>query len=184
MRFYLESPRLILRSFRPADLDSFLAYRSDPLVAQYQGWEIPYPREKAEAFIEEMSQQNFYPSVEWFQVALELRETGAMIGDCAFHLLETDQQQAEIGFSLARAYWGFGYGTEAIQRLLAYLFEEVKLHRVIANCDPRNLASSRLLERVGMRRQAHHIQSYYHSGEYTDEAVYAILRREYQEQHP
>jgi RimJ/RimL family protein N-acetyltransferase len=180
--FQIDNERLILRSFRAEDAETFAAYRSDPLVAQYQGWDAPYSLEMARLFCAEMSRQSVGSPGEWCQLALELKAGGEMIGDVAFCVLKEDDRQAEIGYTLARSYQGQGYGTEAVQRLLAYLFGELKLHRVRANCDPDNTASARLLERVGMRREGHMLQSLWFKGRWSDEYWYAILSEEWDEQ--
>lgn len=175
----LETQRLKLRPFQKSDLTPFVAYRSDPEVARYQGWDAPYPVEKAVAFIEEMAQSTPGTNGNWYQFAVELQETGAMIGDCAFHTLAQDNRQAEIGFSFARSYQGFGYATEAVNRLLTYLFEALELHRVTAVCDVENIASARLLERVGMRREAHFVDNIFFKGAWGSEYVYALLQYEW-----
>jgi RimJ/RimL family protein N-acetyltransferase len=179
--FSLASERLLLRSFQDSDLGPFLAYRNDPLVARYQSWALPYTREQGIAFIDEMKRATPGIPGEWYQIALELKATGEMIGDCVFFLLREDPRQAEIGYTLARSHQGRGYASEAICRLLDYLFGELCLHRVRANCDADNLASSRLLERVGMRREAHFVENFWFKGRWTSEYWYAILRREWLE---
>jgi RimJ/RimL family protein N-acetyltransferase len=179
MDITLETPRLILRRFGDADLEHFLAYRSDPLVARYQGWREPYTREMAEEFIQEMKTRQPGEPGEWFQWAIELRHTGEMIGDCAFYLLSRDTRQAEIGVTLARPFQAQGYAQEAIRRLLSYLFDELNLHRVCANCDPENTPAWKNLERLGFRREGHFVENLLFKGRYADEYWYAMLRREW-----
>jgi aminoglycoside 6'-N-acetyltransferase len=71
MSFILKTDRLRLRHFQDSDLESFLAYRNDPEVARYQGWDVPYPREKALEFVEEMKAKDPLVQGEWFQAAIE-----------------------------------------------------------------------------------------------------------------
>lgn len=182
MKLRLETERLLLRQFKPADLETFYTYRNDPDVAKYQGWEYPYPRVKAVQFVHDMSIAVPGHS-NWLQLALELKSTGAMIGDVAFFIKRDDERQAMIGYSLARPYWGNGYASEAIMRLLAYLFDEMKLHRVSAECDVENRLSWRLLERLGFRREAHLIENIYFKGAYGSEYHYAMLLREWTQRH-
>ncbi len=85
------------------------------------------------------------------------------------------QDTVEIGYSFSAHYSGKGYATEAVSQLVKYLFEEVKVHRVQANLDARNLASQRLCERIGMRKEAHFKQDYWSKGEWTDSIVYGML---------
>lgn len=180
----LTSDRLIVRRFWPADLDAFIAYRSVPEVALYQGWDAPYPREKGEQMIADLAKLHPGTPGEWFQFAIELRVTGSLIGDLGCCVGTEHPDTAEIGFTLAPAHQGHGYGTEAVRTLLGYLFGELDLHRVSAGCDTRNTASASLMERVGMRREGHRIESYWSKDEWTDEFLYAILAREWRASQP
>jgi RimJ/RimL family protein N-acetyltransferase len=175
----LTSERLALRRFRPEDLDTFVAYRSDPEVARYQSWEVPYQLGQARQFLEEL--QVIHPDTpgEWFQFAVALRGTDRLIGDCAAHVDADDPRQAEIGFTLAPEHQGHGYATEAVRRLLHYLLVERGKHRVSATCDARNTRSAALLERVGMRREGHLLESTWSKGEWTSDLHYAVLAREW-----
>ena len=180
MPLRLESPRLILRSFQDSDLESFLAYRNDPEVAKYQSWNVPYPRENGIQFVDIMKMISPTSQGEWYQVAVELKSTGEMIGDVAFCTMLYDQQQALVGYSLARPFWHQGFAFEAVGCLLKYLFEERGLHRVIAECDVENVASWKLLEKLGFRREAHLVENVYFKGKYGSEYHYALLAREWQ----
>lgn len=176
---HLETARLILRPFEQRDIQPFSAYRSDPYVAKYQGWQAPFSLEQATRFVDEMMTRTPGEPGQWYQFALELKKSGEMIGDCAFQRLAEDHAQAEIGFTLASPFQGQGYGTEAVRRLIDYLFGDLSLHRLRANCDPDNLASSRLLEKVGMRHEGHFVESLWFKGVWADEEWYAILQREW-----
>lgn len=175
----LTTPRLVLRPFRPDDLASFVAYRSEPDNARYQGWDAPFPAEAGARFIAEMMLQTVDEPGSWRQIAIERKADGVLIGDCALHFLADAPRQAEIGFTLARAAQGHGYATEAVLRVVAWFFDELDFHRVIGICDVRNTRSARLLERVGMRREAHYVESCWFKGEWTSEYHYAILQREW-----
>ena len=74
-----------------------------------------------------------------------------------------------------------GYATEAILKLLDYLFVDIDLHRVVADCDVENVASYRTLEKLGFRREAHFVESYPVNGVYTSEYHYGMLQREWRE---
>ena len=176
----LDTGRLILRRFTDADLAPFLAYLNDPLVARYQSWES-YTAEAAQAAID--AQRNLEPGVagKWFTFAIELKETGALVGHVALSVREESRpaEQAEIGFTLARAFHGKGLACEAARRVLDYAFDELELHRVIAVTDCENMSSVALLERLGMRREGHFIQNIWFKGKWGDEYQYAILREEW-----
>lgn len=180
MNLHLTTSRLTLRPFRLSDLPTFLAYRNDPKVARYQGWDIPYTPEQAKAFFTDMQQTQPGKPGEWYQLVIEHSASQVMLGDCAFYVLKDESRQAEIGFTLAAAYQGQGYASEAVRRLLAYLFTELNLHRVRANCDPLNMASAHLLKSVGFRHEGHFVESLWFKGAWADEAWYGLLGREWQ----
>jgi RimJ/RimL family protein N-acetyltransferase len=180
MTLILRTERLNLRPFEERDIQPFWQYRSDPEVARYQGWVMPYTLEMAKDFYQQMSQAKpGTPPGAWYQLAIEPIETGQIAGDVAFYLLERDPRQAEIGFSLARPYQGKGYASEALRCLLDYLFFELDLHRVQANCDVENLPSVRLMERAGMRREGQFIENLWFKGRWSSEYWYAILKQEW-----
>ncbi|GCE21084.1 GNAT family N-acetyltransferase [Dictyobacter kobayashii] len=174
----LETSRLRLRRFKDTDLVDFMAYRNDPEVARYQSWE-GISEAKARAFLRE--QQDLLPGVPGIgmQIAIEHKESRALLGDCYFKLDAQEPWQAELGYSLARAYQGQGYATEALTGWLNYAFQTFNLHRVIAITDCENSASVALLERLGLRREGHFIQNIWFKGKWGDEYLYAILREEW-----
>jgi aminoglycoside 6'-N-acetyltransferase len=176
---YLHTPRLLVRNFTASDLEAFLAYRNDPAVAKYQSWSVPYPREMGEALIAEMKDVHAPKQGEWLQLALELKETCALIGDMAFCIKDDDVRQAVIGFTIASAYWKKGFATEALSTLLDYLFEDIDMHRVTADCDTENVGSWKTLEKLGFRREAHFVESLLIGKEYTSEYHYGLLQREW-----
>jgi len=178
----LETARLILRHFTDADLVSFMAYRNDPDVARYQSWE-GIGEAEASAFIAEQKLVQAGVPGQWFQIAIALKETGTLVGDCALKIDEHDERQAEIGYTLARAYQGKGIATEAVSCVLDYVFRRLELHRVVAITDCENTASVALLERLGMRREGHFIQNVWFKGKWGDEYLYAILQDEWLDKH-
>jgi RimJ/RimL family protein N-acetyltransferase len=180
---HLGTPRLILRRFVPNDLAAFVEYRCDPEVARYQSWDAPFSVESGERFLAELATAHPGTPGEWFQFAVCRRVDGVLIGDCAACSTAHDPRLVEIGFTFARAHQRRGYATEAVGHLLQYLFtaqhERPPAHRVSASCDVRNVRSAGLLERLGMRREAHHVESAWYGGEWTSEYTYAQLRREW-----
>ncbi len=170
--------RLILRPFESKDAPTFSAYRSDPEIARYQGWQAPYSLEQARDFIAEMQAKIPGQPGQWYQVALELKEDRRLIGDCAFRLSE-DGRQAELCLKQARANKKRGYAREAGDWLLAALFGTLKVQRVFANIDPRNTAAIQSIGRLGFRFEGRFKQSLWLKGEWVDEEWYALLREEW-----
>ena len=173
----LTTERLVLRRFRPADVEVLAAYRSDPAVARYQSWEAPYPLRKAEYAIETMAAADpTQPG--WFQYAVELTAERTLIGDVGVNLHD-NLMQAEMGYTLAPKWQGHGYATEAVQAVLDHLFRVQGLHRVSAECDARNLPSARLLERTGFRREGLLRRHTWIKGEWTDDLLYGQLETDF-----
>lgn len=176
----LESSRLLLRRFTDSDIEPFLAYRSDPDVGRYQEWEPEsYTLNDARRFVRAL--KTSHPDVpgQWFQFAIEVKATNEMVGDCGLHILRDDPRQAMIGFTLDSSQQGKGYATEAVLRLLDYVFNSLNKHRVIATTDCENTKSIALLERIGMRREGHFLQNIWFKGAWGDEYQYAMLKSEW-----
>ena len=174
----LHTPRLILRRFTAADTACFFDYRNDQKIARYQGWEGIELAAATEFVRHHQAQEAGVPG-EWLQIAVALKDTNALIGDCAVKVLAHDPRQATIGVTLAHANHGQGFATEALSCLLATLFERLKLHRVVADTDVENSASWTLLERLGLRREGHLRQSLWFKGRWADEYLYAIRREDW-----
>ena len=177
---HLTTERLIIRRFTQADAETFAAYRSNQAVARYQSWDAPISLEQAREFIDYLQGNHPDTPGDWFQFAIAEKRAQAHIGDLALLSDADDPRLATVGFTLSPSAQGRGYGTEALSALLDYLFLQRHKHRVRADCDTRNIASARLLERVGMRREAHHVRSSFFKGEWADEYVYAVLADEWQ----
>lgn len=177
--FQLETDRLLLRPFCDEDLEAFLAYRNDPDVARWQGWRFPYPRERGVEFIEEMKNKNPAEPEGWYQAAIITKESGEFIGDAAFHFKKDENRKAYIGCTIMQKHWRKGYGSEVSRRLLAYLFDECGIHRIVAETDVENVGSYSTLERLGFRREAHLVENIWFKGNWASEYHYAMLEREW-----
>ena len=172
---FVRTERLDLRRFTTTDAEAFSAYRSDPDVARYQSWDAPVPLAEALKTVELFGQGNpVAPG--WFQYAVDL--DGVLIGDLGLNL-HKNLMQADLGFTLASEYQGHGYASEAVRGLLHHLFVDRELHRVSAECDARNTASARLLERVGFTREGERPANSWFKGEWTDDLLYGLLRDDY-----
>ena len=178
MKLHIETERLLIREYQESDWQAIVERTSKEEVARHMFWDT-----------NRWSQKEV---IEWIrgQQALSLETTGryvefavvrddVCIGDVGVKRLSEVNQDAEIGWTFHPDYWGQGYAKEAAAALMDYCFEHLNLHRIISICDARNTASYKLMERLGMRREAHHIKSCYNKGEWTDDLVYAVLREEW-----
>lgn len=171
----LVGDRVVIRRLEPADAGPLAAYRSVPEVSRYQTW-TSFDLAQAEALIEEMASVEPGPG-QWYQLAIEAR--GELVGDLGYLIDQREHATARIGYSLDPAHQGQGLATEALVVFLDWAFPAHRLHRVIASVDPRNTRSSALLERLGFRREAHHVEALWFKGEWADDLVFAMLDREW-----
>ncbi|QIZ77534.1 GNAT family N-acetyltransferase [Ferrimonas lipolytica] len=171
----LKTHRFTIRAFTAADLELFTHYRSQPEVAKYQSWS-DFNYADALSLFEKMDYQNFGVVGAWYQLAIADCESDILLGDLAVHFI--DDEQVEIGFTIAPANQQKHVAKEAAVALLGYLFNTLNKHRVVATTDAQNVASYRLLESLGFRREAHFRQNIFFKGAWGDEYQYAMLRTE------
>jgi RimJ/RimL family protein N-acetyltransferase len=107
---------------------------------------------------------------------------GSLIGDCGIHVLKSDPRIVEIAITIAPDCQSRGYATEAVNALLDHLLVRLGKHRVFASVDPRNLNSMALMQRIGLRKEAHFVQSLWFKGGWTDDVVFAMLAGEWRSQ--
>jgi RimJ/RimL family protein N-acetyltransferase len=171
--------RLLLRSLFLDDADTMYAYRSHPDVRLYQSWE-PQSLEEVRLFINKVAEVEF-DTTGWYQIGITRKSDKSLIGDCGIHILEADPRIAEIGITIAPAMQSKGYATEALKAILNVLFTGLRKHRVFASVDPSNLKSIALMERIGLRKEGHFIQSVWFKDRWADDVVFAMIASEWPE---
>jgi len=172
----LATARLRLDALRQEDAASLFAYRADPAVSCYQGWR-PTSLDEAARFIERQQGIAFDTPGSWFQFAVRLCESDELVGDLGLHFVDADT--VEFGVTLSPLHQGRGFAAETVRAVLVLVFDTLKRHRVYASVDPRNLACVKLLERLGLRKEAHFRESWRDGDIWADDAVYAMLAREW-----
>jgi RimJ/RimL family protein N-acetyltransferase len=170
--------RLVLRTLLPDDAETMFAYRSDPEIMRYQGWD-PESLDDVRTFIADNALDEPFAPGWWRQFAITLRANGTLIGDCGVHVPEDKPEQAEFGITLATAFQRRGYASEALRALLRLVFVTLGKHRAFASVDPRNAPSIALFERAGFRKEAHFVESLWLMGEWVDDVILALLAREW-----
>jgi RimJ/RimL family protein N-acetyltransferase len=158
----LETTRLRLDALQPADAPVLFGYRADPEVWRYQNWR-PGSLAEVERFIRNQSTFTAPVIGQWLQRAIRLRDDGALVGDLAFCL--SGDGLAEFGITVAPG----------------GLFGRMDVHRVHVSVDPRNAPSMALMRSLGLRQEAHFLESLRHRGEWVDDAIFAMLAREWRE---
>lgn len=175
----LSSKRLVLRPLRPTDANSLYAYRRDETANAFQSW-IPTSIEDARERIRENSALKINVPNTWYQLAIIEKATQKMIGDIGIHFLANNKHEVEYGITLAASAQGKGYATEALKTVFDYIFQHLNKRRITASIDPQNAASLALSERLGMRKEAHFVQSLWFKGQWVDDVIYAILKQEFE----
>jgi RimJ/RimL family protein N-acetyltransferase len=176
----LLTERLSLRPPTVQDAPAVFVYKSRPDVTRY----VPHGPLTLEQIEERHA--NARTTLEDEGHALHLlafhRESGELIGDVVLFWRSVKHRGGEVGYIVDPAHQGNGYATEMARFMLHLGFDEMNLHRMIARIDPRNTASARVLERLGMRKEAYLVSNEFIQGEWTDEEDFAILEDEWRAQ--
>jgi RimJ/RimL family protein N-acetyltransferase len=180
----VETNRLTLRPFVEGDLDAVHAMRSDPGVVRYLYGEVQSRDETRTSLEQKIAAPAWGQEGDWLSAAAVERESGLIVGDMALHWVSERDRTAEIGFVFDPGHQGKGFATEAAGALIDWVFEEAGFHRVIGRAEARNAASARVLEKLGMRLEAHLVENEWVKGEWQSELVYAILEREWNRPSP
>lgn len=175
----IDTMRLRLRPFTRGDVDAVYDYRRREDVAQFLA-DPPMTRaECAEAVQQRTSETAVRSEGDRIVLGVELRETSLLIGEVSLIWRHAEWQQGEIGYVLHPDYRGHGYATEAARAMLKIGFEGMGLHRIIARCKVGNAASARVMERLGMRQEAHFRHHALLKGNWDEEFVYAAIATEW-----
>lgn len=176
----LLTDRLVLRPFTRGDVDAVHAYRRRDDVARYL-FDVPLSREECALAIQQrIGQVALENEGDKIVLAVDLASNGALIGEVSLIWRSVDARQGEVGWIFDPGYQGQGYATEAANAMFDLGFGPGDMHRISARCDVRNEASWRLMERIGMRREAHFREHAIFKSQWDEEFVYAILWREWQ----
>ncbi|SCL30930.1 Protein N-acetyltransferase, RimJ/RimL family [Micromonospora pallida] len=180
----IRTERLDLRPFTEGDFAALHAYQSRPDVARYLYWE-PYDEQATrESLARRRRRTVLQNSGDVLNLAVVVRETGQLVGDVLLCWVSVEHRQGEVGYVFHPEHGGRGYATEAARMMVEIGFDLLGLHRIVGRLDARNTASARVLERLGMRHEAHLRESEFVKGEWCDEVVYAMLAREWEKHRP
>jgi ribosomal-protein-alanine N-acetyltransferase len=173
----LNAAPLRLRPFTEADADALFALHSSARVLRY--WDSPpwTDRARADRFIAACRQ--LAEEGTGARLAIDLASDGRFIGWCALARWNPDFRSAALGYCLGDAAWGHGYATEAAGAVLQWAFDTLDLNRVQAETDTRNVASARVLEKLGFVREGTLREDCVVNGDVSDSWVYGLLRREW-----
>jgi RimJ/RimL family protein N-acetyltransferase len=175
----LQTSRLTLRPFADADAEALFALHSNAHVLRY--WDAPPWSEpgRAASFLEAC--RTMADAGTGARLAVDRREGGDFIGWCALTRWNPTYRSASLGYCFGEAAWGHGYATEVADALLGWAFSTLDLNRVQAETDTRNLASARVLEKLGFTREGTLREDCIVNGDVSDSWVFGLLRREWEE---
>ena len=169
--------RLALRPARMHDAEDMYEYSKDAEVARHVLWDAHRSIRETRSVLRRMIRDyRFAPP---FTYVIELLEEHRVIGTIGLMNFNSVNRSAEIGYSLSRAYWNRGLMTEALNGMLRYCFEELKLNRIEAQHEVENPASGAVMRHAGMRREGTLRKRIYNKGQFRDMELYAILKEEY-----
>ncbi|MBE1553526.1 GNAT family N-acetyltransferase [Sporosarcina limicola] len=170
----LHTERLYLRKMKESDSSSLFTIWSDPDVTKFMNISSFTDENQAKDMINllnELSQDN--KAARFTIIELESNE---IIGSCGYNSLDFENAKAEIGYDIARAFWGRGYATEAIYSLLDYAFTSLELNRIEAKVEPENVNSIKLLRKLNFIFEGTLRQSERSKGKFIDLTIYSKLR--------
>jgi len=173
----LETGRLLLRKMSLSDAEDLFEYASDPEVAKYTTWQAHESIEDTKCFLNSVMDQHKNRQVAPWGVIH--KEDKKLIGTCGFVYWDLPNSRAEIAYALSRKYWRKGYMTEAVREVITFGFRTMELNRIEARCKIKNIASARVMEKVGMRFEGILRQHMFAKGTYHDLKIYSILKEEW-----
>lgn len=176
----IETDRLTVRRYLETDYDDLLKLQSSPEVTRFLLYDPKTPEQVRESLATRMTDVPMDAEGQALTLAVILRETGQHLGEVTLFVDNAEQRTGELGFVFHPDSHGKGFAREASVELLRMGFEELGMHRIIGRLDHRNTGSAKLLERLGLRLEAHFVRNEFLKGEWTDELVYAILADEWQ----
>jgi ribosomal-protein-alanine N-acetyltransferase len=174
----LHGTRVLLREHEVGDLEGVLEYAADPRVARYVPWE-PNTPDTARRFIDQAMHAASELTRSSYVLAVVERESGQVIGAARIGVEREAHRRADIGYVFRSDRWGEGFATEAVRVLVDFGFRDLDLYRIWATTHPDNRASSRVLEKVGMKYEGRIRGHMFVKGAWRDSLAYSVLRPEW-----
>jgi ribosomal-protein-alanine N-acetyltransferase len=178
----LSTARLDLRPFAPSDTDALFAMHSDPEFMRYWGHPPFTSLSQAVRVINLDIDGSAAADESFIRLGVYLRDSDSLIGLCTMHEIDWRQRTAEIGFGIAKEYWQNGFMSESVSAIIQYAFDDLKLRRLTADIDPRNIASCKAIERLGFILEGVLRERNVEADEITSSAMYGLLSREWRNQ--
>lgn len=171
----IKTERLLLRKIQPDDAEMVHMWMSDPEVCKYERWKPHSNSDYSRGYIIEVF--DGYKSDSTYQWGIELN--GKLIGSVSIVNVNDYDQKAILGYCLAREFWSNGYTTEAVKAVLQYMFIEIGLNRIEASHSINNIASGRVLEKIGMLLEGQSKDYYFCNSGFQDSRLFGITKEQY-----
>lgn len=175
----LSASKVYLRPIIKTDYPAIKHYRQDPENCRFI--RPAQSDDQTLAIVEQLSQPWHLAQDRWNALAICLQTNDVLVGEIAFRIEDWDNQRGEIGYRLSTEYSGQGICSEAASLFINYLFQELGFFKLMARCDPRNIASFRIMEKLGFVREAFFKQHYLNGDEWTDQYDYGLLSSKWPE---
>ena len=172
---YIETPRLLLRELQKEDAEAIFRIFSDPEVMKYSDMDMFTRLEQAQFMIER--QRHRFEQKEHFRWGIALKDSDIIIGTGGYVAWNRMWHNAELGYDLAKPYWGQGIMTEAVRAMIQFGFEHMELHRIEAEVMPENTASVRLLHKLDFQEEGVLRERSFWKDEFHDLAMFALFKR-------
>jgi RimJ/RimL family protein N-acetyltransferase len=176
----IETDRLILRTFERADVEGLSAYHALPSMQRYVFSRTRDAAEVAGALNIMRGHVSLQRPGDTLTLAMVRKGDGQLLGHVSLNWSDATAGQGEVRFLVNPSYAGHGYLTEALAALFDLAFDHFRIHRVFARCDGRNHHSIKLMQKLGLRLEAHYREHALFQGEWDEELHFAILDREWQ----
>ena len=174
----LITKRLLIRDYVMADAQPLAAYACDPRYWQHQRPGAPTPQQ-IDGLLQVVIKEQTSPLRIVYFLAVMNKDTNELIGEGVLKILDFNNRQGEIGFGVAPQHWNQGFGTEIAHAMLNAAFDGFHFHRVSAQCTPDNSGSVRILEKLGMTREALLRDVHLVRDKWWSTAIYGVLDQEY-----
>lgn len=178
MSSILVSSNVFLREMEEKDWMDVHKYASNETVCKYQPWG-PNSEEESQDFVNQVLADAKRVERTRFVFSIVEKEIGSMVGAGELNVRDNHNKAGEIGYIVNPDYWGKGIATEAAKLLIDFGFEQLNLHRIYATCDPRNIASGKVLEKIGMVQEGRMREDLLIKDGWRDSFLYSILEKEW-----
>ncbi|MEM9548423.1 MAG: GNAT family N-acetyltransferase [Bacteroidota bacterium] len=169
----LTTERMTLQSYEVTDVDDLFELRTDPSVTAFLD---RHPaKDKSEIRTQILDTQKDFNNHKGINWTIKLKGQNETIGYIGFWRIDHTNHRAELGYALKKEYWRKGLMYEAAVRIINFAFDELQVHSIMANINPTNAGSEKLLLKLGFRKEAYFREDYFFDGKFLDSVIYGLL---------